>query len=67
VVITWEPATGATGYLVHRDGQYQAWVPNGTTWTDPNPTPGQTHTYAIRSQDTDKNNSDPATVDLSLP
>ncbi len=70
VTITWEPATddvGVRGYLVHRDWQFLAWVPTGTTFTDVNLTPGQTYGYQVRAQDAAGNNSLPSTITPAVP
>ncbi len=61
--LDWDPALdnrGVRGYLVHRDGQFRAWVPSGTSWTDTNVTPGTTYRYEIRGQDAAGNNSAPS-------
>ncbi len=52
--------SGVTGYLVHRDWQFVAWVPAGTVYADTNVPAGQ-HRYEIRAQDGAGNNSIPST------
>ncbi len=62
VTLTWPAAVdnqAVSGYLVHRNDQFQAWVPAGLTWTDPNPPLGAI-SYKIRAQDYGGNNSAPA-------
>ncbi|MDH4144249.1 MAG: putative Ig domain-containing protein, partial [Acidimicrobiia bacterium] len=54
------------GYLVHRDFQFVAFVPAGTTYTDPAALPGG-HTYEVRAQDPTGNNSPPASVSITVP
>ena len=54
VTLNWTAATdnvGVRGYLVHRDFQFRAWVPAGTTFTDTTVVAGQTYRYQIRAQD----------------
>ena len=65
VALSWSAGTddrGVGGYLVHRNGSYLAWVPNGRVYVDATAQPGVTYTYAIRTQDTSKNNSTPTTA-----
>ncbi|MDH4145466.1 MAG: hypothetical protein OEY23_09895 [Acidimicrobiia bacterium] len=64
VVLIWGAATdnvGVTGYLVHRDFAFVAWVPAGLTYTDAGAPPGS-HLYQVRAQDAVGNNSTPAAV-----
>ncbi len=61
--VTWTASTdnvGVTGYLVHRDFQFVAFVPVGTTYTDRGLTAGRTYLYQVRGQDAAGNNSDPS-------
>lgn len=63
VTLNWGAATdnvGVRGYLVHRDFQFRAWVPAGTTYTDTAVVAGQTYRYQIRAQDAAGNNSPPS-------
>ncbi len=63
VTLNWGAATdnvGVRGYLVHRDFQFRAWVPAGTTFTDTTVVAGQTYRYQIRAQDAAGNNSPPS-------
>lgn len=69
VALTWSPATdnvGVSGYLVHRDGQFLAWVPGSTSYTDGAVTLGQTYRYEIRAQDAAHNNSVSAPVTVTV-
>ena len=68
VTLTWSAATdnvGVTGYLLHRDGRFVAWVPIGTTYADRNVVPGATYRYEVRAQDAAGNNST-ATVPVAI-
>lgn len=61
--VSWTASTddiGVTGYLIHRNFQFLAYVPVGTTYTDNAVTAGQTHAYQVRGQDAAGNNSDPS-------
>lgn len=67
ITLTWAAATdnvGVRGYLVHRDFQFVAWVPAGTTYVDTTAAAGQ-HFYQVRAQDAAGNNSSPAGVTLT--
>ncbi len=64
VTLSWQASAdnvGVTGYLVHRDFQFVAWVPAGTTYTDNTVAVGRTYRYEIRAQDAAGNNSSPST------
>ncbi len=68
VTLTWTAGTdnvGIKGHLVHRDFQFVAFVPAGTTYTDTNVTAGN-HRYDIRTQDTSNNNSAPTTLNVTV-
>ncbi len=68
VTLNWTAGTdnvAIKGYLVHRDFQYVAFVPAGTTFTDTNVTAGN-HRYDIRTQDTSNNNSAPTTINVTV-
>ena len=71
VTLTWSVATdnvGVTGYLLHRDGRFVAWVPIGTTHEDRNVVPGATYRYELRAQDAAGNNSSPtAAITVVVP
>ncbi len=62
--MSWAGSTdnvGVTGYLVHRNFQFLAWVAAGTTYVDNTVTGGgQTYRYEIRAQDAASNNSVPS-------
>jgi chitodextrinase len=63
VVLTWDPATddrGVTGYLIHRDWQYLAYVSAGSEFIDNSVVAGQQHRYQVRAQDAAGNVSDPS-------
>jgi len=69
-VLTWTPATddvGVTGYLVHRDYRFVAYLPGPAvaTFTDPNLAAGATARYQIRAQDAAGNNSAPASLSVT--
>lgn len=62
--ITWDPVDdGGTirGYLVHRDYQFVAWVPSGTSYVDTGLEIGTTYRYEIRALDQANNLSAPST------
>ncbi|MDH4148196.1 MAG: hypothetical protein OEY23_23815, partial [Acidimicrobiia bacterium] len=68
VALSWDASTddvAVRGYLVHRDYQFLAWVPAGTTYTDTTAPIGD-HRYEIRAQDTTANNSAPAVVNAQV-
>lgn len=68
VTVSWTASTdnvAIKGYLVHRDFQYVAFVPVGTTYTNLN-VPAGPHRYDIRAQDTSNNNSAPATTNVTV-
>lgn len=61
--VTWSPSgddVGVVGYLVHRDGQFVAWVPSGATYNDLAVAVGSTYRYEIRAQDAARNVSPPS-------
>jgi chitodextrinase len=65
VTLNWSASTdnvAVRGYLVHRDFQFRAFVPAGTTFTDTTVTVGATYRYQVRAQDTSNNNSAPSTT-----
>ncbi|MDH4144947.1 MAG: fibronectin type III domain-containing protein, partial [Acidimicrobiia bacterium] len=70
LTVLWSPSSddvGVTGYLVHRDGVFLAWVPAATSFTDTAVTAGRVYRYEIRAQDAARNNSAPsAPLDLGL-
>ncbi|MEM9609849.1 MAG: hypothetical protein AAGA99_20680 [Actinomycetota bacterium] len=62
--VTWDPAVddvGVTGYLIHRNWQFLAYVPaaNGTTFVDAGLDPGTRYRYQVRAQDAAGNISPP--------
>ncbi|MEM9468078.1 MAG: hypothetical protein AAGA90_22100 [Actinomycetota bacterium] len=63
VVLTWSAATddvAVTGYLVHRNEEFVAFVVDGAlTFTDTEVEPGTGYLYEIRAQDPSGNNSEP--------
>ena len=68
VQLTWSASidnVGVRGYLVHRDFQFVAWVPAGTSYLDPAP-PAGPHAYQVRAQDGSGNNSSPATTNVNV-
>ncbi|MEM9203082.1 MAG: discoidin domain-containing protein [Actinomycetota bacterium] len=61
VTLTWDEVANAKGYLVHRDFQYMAWLPAGSTsWTDDSVVEGDTYRYQIRAQALDNTYSPPS-------
>ncbi|MEM9034596.1 MAG: putative Ig domain-containing protein [Actinomycetota bacterium] len=67
VVITWDEATddvGVTGYLVHRDFVFFAYVAGGdvTSFTDDTVVAGTQYRYQVRSQDAAGNVSPPTDI-----
>lgn len=53
VSLSWPPASdnvGVRSYDVFRDGRWVGWS-TSTSWTDEQPTPGETHTYQINVLD----------------
>ncbi|MFN8121542.1 MAG: choice-of-anchor C family protein [Thermoleophilia bacterium] len=66
-LITWDPATGATSYIVTRDGVQVGTVTTGTTFTDTTLTGDGTYVYRVIAVDHAGNQSapsGPATVAL---
>jgi hypothetical protein len=54
VVVSWEESVddqGVAGYLVHRDGQLQAWVTDDLRFVDSDVEAGHTYRYRIEARD----------------
>jgi chitinase len=63
VTLTWDSSTdevGVTGYLIHRDWQYLAYVSAGTEFIDNSVVAGERYRYQVRAQDAAGNNSGPS-------
>ncbi len=69
--LTWggsEDAGGVSGYLIHRDWKFVAWVPAGTTFTDTGLSPATTYRYQVRAKDAAGNTGAPApTLSVTTP
>ena len=68
VTIGWTASTdnvAVRGYLVHRDGQFRAFVSAGRTYVDTGVAAGA-HLYEVRAQDTTSNNSPPSPVSATV-
>ena len=65
VTLNWDAAAddvGVAGYLVHRNWEFLAFVPNGETYTDDDVQLGVRQRYQIRAQDAAGNNSSPTDI-----
>jgi len=72
VTLTWDAPASATptqkGALVHRNGNYVAFIRAGTTtWTDAQPLSGGETLYEVRYQWSDGSYSDPAPITVDAP
>ncbi len=69
--LTWggsDDAGGVSGYLIHRDWTFVAWVPAGRTFTDTGLSPATAYRYQVRAKDAAGNTSAPTpTLTVTTP